>query len=140
MRRALAAQPPSPLCWVCSTNGQFSWKPIIGNVLAFQWKLDRQQLATINIQQGHDCIKCGQSLRVRALARAIVHALDADIPLASAVGSVAGLRVLEINPAGGLSAYLNSADTHQLTRYPEVNMEKLPFPMNRSILWCTATP
>ena len=128
MAEMLAAHPPSPVCSVCGTNGQYRWRPIIRPWLAHQWKLNRDQLTKINIQQGHECTGCGQNLRVRALARAIAHVLHVDPPLASGVQSVAGLRVLEINPAGGLADYLKCADKHQLTGYPGVDMQRLPFP------------
>jgi len=128
MAQMLRAQPPAVVCSVCGAHGQYQWRPIIGRRLAHQWGLDRQQLTMINIQQGHECAKCGQSLRVRALARAIVDVLDVEPPLACGLQSLAGLRVLEINPAGGLAAYLDSAETHQLTGYPAVDMQQLPFP------------
>jgi SAM-dependent methyltransferase len=128
MTQMLEANPPSAVCSVCGAIGQYRWQPIIGPWLALQWRLNRRQLTMINIQQGHQCAECGQSLRVRALARAIVDALHVDPPLASGLQSLAGLRVLEINPAGGLASYLDSAEMHQLTGYPAVDMQCLPFP------------
>lgn len=128
MSQMLKAQPPSLVCSVCGANGPYRWRPILDHWLAHQWRLNRRELTTINIQQGHECCACGQSLRVRALARAIVDVLHVDPPLASGLQSMPGLRVLEINPAGGLADYLDSAELHQITDYPAVDMQRLPFP------------
>jgi hypothetical protein len=128
MDRQLAEQPPRADCPVCAAPGVWAWRPVIWPVLAAQWRLSRRERAVLDVQQGHVCTRCGQSLRSRALARAVLDVVGAVPPLAAGLAAAGPLRLLEVNPAGGLSGYLAAAAAVTVTGYPEVDMQRLPYP------------
>jgi 2-polyprenyl-3-methyl-5-hydroxy-6-metoxy-1,4-benzoquinol methylase len=128
MTQQLTRVPARERCPVCDAPGDWSWRPVVGALLAFQWRLTSRQRAIVDVQQGHSCGSCGLNLRARGLARAILDVAGARAPLASGLASKPGLRVLEINPAGGLTPYLAAASLHVCTSYPAVDMQQLPFP------------
>ncbi|MEA3217861.1 MAG: hypothetical protein QOJ19_4017 [Acidimicrobiia bacterium] len=127
VQRELAARPVLELCPVCAGPGAWSWRPVISSLLATQWRLSSRERAVLDVQQGHSCTRCGLTLRARALARALLDVVEQASPLSAGLASVPDLRVLEINPAGGLSSHLAAAAVHVQTSYPEVDMERLPY-------------
>ena len=68
-------------------------------------------------------------MRSQALARGLLLVVGWPGTLESYVAETAGTdrRILEINEAGALSPWLARIAGHQLVRYPEVDMARLPF-------------
>ena len=116
-----------PTCAVCGSEDDFILKPVVTKKLARQWRLSRIQRTTINVQQGHVCVGCGNNLRARSLASGFCNALSYEQPLAARRDLLRGLSVLEINPAAALTVFLGDGPGHTLTRYPSVDMQELPF-------------
>lgn len=125
--RQLAAAPVGAGCGVCGGPGNWSVRPVIGAVLAAQWRLRSEERAVIDVQQGHTCADCGTNLRGRTLARAVSSVLGHPGPLRASVSAHPGLRVLEVNPAAGLTEHLAAATRHVCTTYPDVDMQRLPY-------------
>jgi SAM-dependent methyltransferase len=125
--RQLAVAPVEGRCAVCDGPGNWTVRPVINGVLAAQWRLRSGERAVIDVQQGHTCTDCGTNLRGRALARALSSVLGHPGPLGASLSARPGLRVLEVNPAGGLTEHLAAAARHVCTAYPDVDMQRLPF-------------
>jgi hypothetical protein len=124
---SLRRQPIPVDCSACGASGQFQTRVVLPRRLARQWRLSAAQRAAMNIQQGHICDVCGNNLRGRSLADAIVHRLGVDGPLRDAWTRVPPTSVLEINPAAALTPMLSGATRHVRTAFPEVDMQQLPF-------------
>jgi SAM-dependent methyltransferase len=127
MGRQLELVPVAGPCAVCGGPGNWSWRPVISTLLAAQWRLTSAQRAVVDVQQGHTCLDCGVSLRGRALARSILRVLDQAGSLRAGISARPGLRVLEVNPAEGLTTHLAAAAEHVCTAFPDVDMQRLPF-------------
>lgn len=127
MLAALSRHPVPAECSACGQIGEFQVRPVLNRRLVRQWGLDRKQRTMINIQQGHTCVKCGNNLRGRSLADAITARLGVAGPLSEALVKVSSTSILEINPAARLTPILGRADRHVCTRFPEVDMRRLPF-------------
>lgn len=115
-------------CPVCGER-RFSQARVLWPELVDGWGLSAAEAASVERQQGVVCEGCGNNLRSMALADALLHAVGADAPLAKAVRStpLVGLRVLEINPAGGLTSVLDSIPGHRMLEYPEVDLSALRY-------------
>jgi SAM-dependent methyltransferase len=92
------------------------------------WELSEDEAEFIDRQQGVCCVGCGCNLRSIALAGGIADAVGFDRPLRELPAARRGLRVLEINPAGGLSGLLRSMPGCEAVAYPAVDMRRLPQP------------
>ncbi len=116
-------------CAVCGGN-EFSATEVLWTELIAQWQLNPDEVAYINRQQGLSCVNCGSNLRSIALASAILSTLNIDVCYrrARANGQLDDLRILEINPAGTLSAALEDLPGHRLIAYPEFDMHQLDLP------------
>lgn len=66
-------------------------------------------------------------MRAMALANAIIRAFHARGCLIRFVLTHPWLRILEVNPAGGLTQFLKLAPRHVLVSFPEVDLTDLPF-------------
>ena len=128
MKDALALSPVGQNgCAACGATGDFDVRPVLSRDLSRQWRLTAEQRVAINIQQGHSCRQCGNNVRGRALAAALVRRLGASGSLKSAAVQLGQVSVLEVNPAASLSPFLDQASRHVCTHYPAVDMEDLPF-------------
>ncbi len=127
MTEALDRQPVPALCSACGATGGFECRPVLPRRLARQWRLSRAERVAVNIQQGHTCTGCGNGLRGRSLADAIVGRLGVSGPLCDAWADALPTAVLEVNPASALTPILRGAARHVCTRYPDVDMQDLPF-------------
>ena len=115
-------------CRVCG-HGELRDVDVLSAALLEQWQLSGAEAAYVNRQQGRHCPRCRSTLRCMALAGAILRLLGAQGTFAEAVASQAArrLRVLEINEAGGLSAYLARLPHRQLAAFPATDMQALPY-------------
>lgn len=113
-------------CPACGAR-EFAQTPILWPELIQAWELSAAEAAYIDRQQGFACCTCGSNLRSMALASALLDTLGVPGTLREPGGSIEHLRVLEINPAGNLTQFLSSWPLHTLVRYPEVDMQALPF-------------
>jgi hypothetical protein len=118
---------PAFACPVCAGT-HFHSVPVLWAELVERWDLSPAEAASIDRQQGLLCGGCGNNLRSMALAAAILNTTGARRPLAEAVGQapLAGLSILEINPAGGLTPTLACVPGHRMLEYPEINLSGLP--------------
>jgi SAM-dependent methyltransferase len=115
-------------CTICGGH-EFSFREILWMELVSDWQLSPHEVDYINQQQGFCCSACGNNLRSMALTGALLHTYNVAGTLAQFVESDlgSGLKVLEVNEAGGLSFTLKKLPNHQLVRYPEYDMTNLPF-------------
>lgn len=115
-------------CAVCGGT-RFRAVSVLWPELVSLWGLSPAEAAMVDRQQGLVCEDCGNNLRSMALADAIVASYRARGPLAEAIRRepLAGLRVLEINPAGGLTATLRGLPGHRMMEYPEIDLTGLAF-------------
>jgi SAM-dependent methyltransferase len=114
-------------CAACG-HPEFASKQVLWPELVAAWELSPGEVACIDRQQGTHCLKCGNNLRMVALAAAIMRTVGIDAPLAELPRARPGLRVLEINEAGFLTALLRPLAGHRLVRFPEFDMTELRLP------------
>ncbi len=97
--------------------------------LVAEWGLAPAEVEYVNRQQGRHCGVCRSTLRCMALATAILRWRGAEAPFATFVQSEGArdLRVLEINEAGGVSAFLARLPRHTFAAFPQVDMQALPY-------------
>jgi SAM-dependent methyltransferase len=116
-------------CPVCGAS-KFELTDVLWPGLIDEWKLSAGEVRYINRQQGLTCAGCGNNLRSMALAAAMLRTVGIPGPLESAVGEsrLANLRILELNPAGGLTPFLDPLSGHCCLTYPEVDLERLDLP------------
>lgn len=127
MHAALDGKPVPSRCSACGSSGEFETRPVINRKLARQWRLGTAERAAVNIQQGHTCTACGNNLRGRSLADAIVTRLGGSGPLSEVWTTAPPTTVLEVNPAAALTPMLRGAARHVRTQFPDVDMQQLPF-------------
>lgn len=112
------------ICPVCGENN-FDFKAVIWDSLIEAWELSEEEIAYINRQQGFHCLTCVNNLRAMALADSIRrNCAPDDTSLLSAIeaGKLDLIRILEVNHAGGLTAYLEKLPMHRLVSYPEFDL------------------
>jgi SAM-dependent methyltransferase len=119
---------PAFACPVCAGT-RFRSVPVLWAELVERWGLSPAEAASIDRQQGLLCEGCGNNLRSMALAAAILSSTGARGPLAEAVvqAPLAGLSILEINPAGGLTPTLARVPGHRMLEFPEIDLSGLSF-------------
>jgi SAM-dependent methyltransferase len=115
-------------CAVCG-GAEFRDQAVIWDELAEGWKLTPEERRLNDRQQGTVCTGCGGNLRSIALAEAVLAAFGATGTLRDFVTSEAArpLAALEINEAGTLSPELARMPGHRLARYPELDMQAMPY-------------
>lgn len=113
------------VCGVCGGSG---WTPtnVLWPKLIEDWRLSDEEAAYIDHQQGTCCTTCGCSLRSSVLGLAIARVARAST-LRRAVWHRPWWRVLEVNEAGHLTGELRKWPRHTLAKYPEVDLQALPF-------------
>lgn len=121
------APAPAPACAVCAHRG-YAFTPVLWDELVRAWGLSDEERWWVDRQQGQRCLGCGCNLRSIALARALAGVLGRSGTLDEALSDPPpGLRVLELNGAGGLSGRLARLPGHTAAAYPEADLENLPF-------------
>jgi SAM-dependent methyltransferase len=117
--------------WPCPVCGRRDYVAhrVLWPQLVDAWELARHEVDYIDRQQGLCCAHCGNNLRSMALADGLLRALGLEGPLdvAAASREVEGLRLLEVNPAGGLGPWLARFPGHRLIAYPEHDLMRLAF-------------
>jgi SAM-dependent methyltransferase len=116
-------------CSVCGGDDFVSQK-ILEPKLIGEWQLSGEETAYIDAQQGTRCMQCGASLRVGALADALLAALGRKGTLTEFCRSGDGvdLRVLDINGAVSISDVLATLPGYVRADHPDVDMLDLPYP------------
>ena len=102
---------------------------VLSPALVAEWDLAPAEVAYVNRQQGRHCTRCRSTLRCMALATAILRFAGAPGTLADWVRTDAAraLSVLEINEAGGVSAFLAQLPRREFALFPRVDMQALPY-------------
>lgn len=114
-----------PACLVCAGT-RYTRRPILWPGLIEEWQLSPAEAEIIDRQQGVSCVGCGCNLRSIALGGGICDAAGHAGTLRELADARPGLRILEINPAGGLSGLLRSMPGTEAVAYPGVDMRSLP--------------
>lgn len=115
-------------CLVCGA-GELHDVDVLSAALIETWQLAPDEVAYVNRQQGRHCARCRSTLRCMALAKAILNYSNGSGTFAEFVRSDAAqrLRVLEINEAGGVSAFLAQLPGRVFAAFPQVDMQRLPY-------------
>lgn len=111
-------------CPVCGSEC-FNYQPVLWAELISSWQLTDEEVAYIDRQQGLSCAECLNNLRSLALAKAILMAHGYNGTLKQYCSMSPGPRVIEINRAGNLTAYLSKMPSHRLVEYPDHDMMSL---------------
>jgi len=127
---ALSVKSPT-YCTVCGKY-EFSYHEVLWPELISDWEISSYEIDYINWQQGCICTFCGNNLRTMALADAILKRYGSNRVLNDFVTSDAfvDLKILEINEAGCITSVLSRMKNHMLIKYPEYDIENLPFESN----------
>lgn len=121
--------PPVQQCRCCGSF-DLTFTPVLWPELINAWRLNANETAYIDRQQGLKCRSCGSSFRSMALAVAIMRSYGFD-GLFNAFhnwSDVARLQILEVNEAGHLTQFVSNFAGHILRAYPEIDMMCLPYP------------
>jgi SAM-dependent methyltransferase len=120
---------PDAACPVCGSSA-IEHRPVLWQELVDAWGLSEEEVLYIDRQQGQYCQNCQCNLRSRTLAAALLDYFDYHGTLLEFCRTSRQARkasVLELNEAGGLSPWLTKLSRHTLARYPEVDMQALPY-------------
>ena len=114
-------------CIVCGAD-DLRDVDVLPPALVAQWELAPAEVAYVNRQQGRHCGRCRSTLRCMALATAILRFCGAMGTFSDFVRTDGArrLRILEINEAGGVSAYLAQLPDRVFAAFPQVDMQALP--------------
>ena len=123
----MTATKPIEACTCCGSKN-LAFQKVLWDELVQAWRLSACEREYIDRQQGLACRACGCNLRSMALALAICRCYGYSGTLARFVAekSNRGLRVLEINEAGGLTQFLSRLPKHYIGRYPQLDMMRMP--------------
>jgi SAM-dependent methyltransferase len=119
---------PVKVCACCGSK-EFVAKKVLWPALVNEWGLSEDETQYVDRQQGLLCAHCGSSLRSMALALAICRCYGHGGTFRQFVTKfrTRRLRVLEVNEAGALTQFLSKLPKHQLVKYPEVDMMRMPY-------------
>jgi SAM-dependent methyltransferase len=109
---------------------EFKHQPVLGEKLIHSWQLAPGEAAYIDRQQGHHCLCCQSNLRSRTLAAALLDHFNFTGTLrdfCSTSRRTNSIYLLELNEAGSLSSWLATLPHRTLARYPDVDMQSLPY-------------
>ena len=114
-------------CVVCGAEGLVD-VDVLSPALIAEWGLAPDEVACVNRQQGRHCPRCRSTLRCMALATAILRFAGAAGTFAefARTGAARRLSVLEINEAGGVSAFLAQLPRRVFAQFPQFDMQALP--------------
>jgi len=114
-------QPFSGPCPVCG-GAQFSEGDVLWSELINAWQLSEKEVAYVNRQQGFHCKQCYNNLRAMGLSVAILREFNFKGTLNQFCESLSGIKILEINTAGGLTSFFKKLPKHRLIEYPKFDM------------------
>ena len=123
---------PAPSLEICPVCGgrRFITQPILWAELIDEWKLSADEIDYINLQQGFCCSSCKNNLRSMTLAAAVTSAFGFGGSFKDFCRTdlrIRRLTVIEINPAGNLSAFLQLLPKHALHSFPQLDMQRMSF-------------
>jgi len=123
---------PSPSLEVCPVCGsdRFTNERVLWPGLIEQWKLSPDEVSYIDLQQGFCCASCKNNLRSMTLAASITSAFGFAGIFEDLCHSHPGIRqliVVEINPAGNLSPFLQVLPKYSLHSFPQLDMQRMSF-------------
>jgi SAM-dependent methyltransferase len=128
MKPSSESTPSITSCLVCGA-GRLCEVEVLSPALIEAWELAPDEVAYVNAQQGRHCADCRSTLRCMALAQAILrfHGASGNFAQFARSDAAQRLRVLEINEAGGLSAYLARLPGRTFASFPQVDLQALPY-------------
>ena len=128
MNPSSEAVPLLKRCLVCGAKNLRDVE-VLSPALIETWELAPAEVDYVNAQQGRHCADCRSTLRCMALAQAILRFCGANETFAEFAehGAAQRLRILEINEAGGVSAYLSRLPGRIFAAFPRVDMQSLPY-------------
>ena len=119
-------------CPACG-HDKFQQFKVLWPELIEQWEITPQEVEYIDRQQGAKCRKCKSNLRSLTIADALRTVWKQSQTLEQLCqndSDVRALKVLELNPAGDLSQFLEKLPHRTLASYPEVDMQAMPYADN----------
>jgi len=117
------------ICPVCGEN-QFTVQPVLWQALIAEWELSSDEVDYVNLQQGFTCSACNNNLRSMTLAAAVTRAFAFEgcfKDFCTMNTEIRQLAVVEINPAGNLTPFLQLLPMHALHSSPELDLQRLNF-------------
>jgi SAM-dependent methyltransferase len=117
------------ICPVCGGQ-RFATQRILWPELIDEWKLSADEVDYIDLQQGFCCASCKNNLRSMTLAAAVTSAFGfrgSFKDFCRTDPRIRPLTVIEINPAGNLSAFLQLLPKHALHSFPQLDMQRMSF-------------
>jgi SAM-dependent methyltransferase len=117
------------LCPVCG-HREFSFQKILWPELVQEWELRADEETYIDLQQGFRCTNCKNNLRCMTLAAAITRAFGFSGSLENFCRNDSRIRVLhviEVNPSGTLSRYLELLPQYELHSFPQLDLQQMSF-------------
>ena len=116
-------------CPICG-GAEFSQRQILWKELIEVWGLSEKERQLVERQQGLCCDACGANLRSMTMAAAILREFGSRLLFQEFVRkdrAARRLSLIEINEAGDLTPYLSQFRHYTFARYPEVDIQALPF-------------
>ena len=128
MNPSSEAVPLLTRCLVCGAKNLRDVE-VLSSALIEAWDLAPAEVDYVNAQQGRHCAACRSTLRCMALAKAILGFCGANGNFAEFAesGMAQRMRILEINEAGGVSAYLARLRGRMFAAFPQVDVQALPY-------------
>ncbi len=117
------------LCPACGRR-EFNFQKILWPQLVEEWDLGPGEADYIDLQQGFRCANCKNNLRCMTLAAAITRAFGFNGNLEDFCRTdprIRALHVIEVNPAGTLSHYLELLPRYQLHCFPQLDLQQMSF-------------
>ncbi len=114
-------------CAVCGGKS-FTHNKVLWDGLVAEWDISDSEREYIDRQQGSICNGCGCNIRSIALAKAIMNHWSYHGRFQDFTRKFDNLAVLEINEASGLTKQLASMSNRRLAEYPEIDMQRMPYP------------
>ena len=116
------------ICTCCGSSS-FYFQPVLWEKLISDWRLSKYEVDYINRQQGLICNRCGSSLRIIALAAAIMKTFKFQGEFKNFVRKreFKKLKILEVNSAGCISQFLKGIRGYIQSSYPEVDMMMMKY-------------
>lgn len=119
-------------CVICR-GIHFKQHTVLPDELIEQWSLSPEEIHYINRQQGYKCCNCDASLRSQTLAGAIMSQsgeCGSFKEFCDRSQTARKSHLLEINEAGNLTPYLSRFRHYGLAKYPDIDMQQLPYEDN----------
>ena len=116
-------------CPICGGT-RFIAERILWPELIAEWQLVPEEVDYINLQQGLSCTECKNHLRSMTLAAAVTKAFGFAGTFKDFCGSSSAIRaltVIEVNPAGNLTPFLQQLPKHALHSFPHIDMQRMNF-------------